>query len=530
MSAPGSRTYRLEPLDSSGVFLGLSAVQCVLLGAGIVVSVTSLTAGVPLGVAAAPTLAAAAASFARLHGQAVWEWLPVAAVWVARGVRGRRRWAAPLELWPSASESTALPPCLAGLSIVEVAWRGGGVIGAVNDGRNHTLTAVVPVAGPQFVVESRAEQERLLAGWGDVLGQYAVERGVVAHVAWSDFAQPSGLVDHHAWVRAEGRGDTNPSAVESYGQLLDIATASAIHHDCVVTITVARDRLSRRTAPPGDDEPSGAEPPRDDRSGAGPAGTATAGRPGDLRRGSAREGRLERALVASVESLLRGLRSAGLSAGDPLDGAAIQRMLRTRVDPSAVRSRPCRGRLVDRLASVSTATAGPMAMATQWRHIRVDSSWHRSWWIGSWPRMAVPPSWLEPFLSAGGVTRSMTVYFQPVSTFQSRRRIERDLVKLDSDAVTREAKGRRVDARHRRATDALLGREAELVAGFVEMGYVGVVTVSAGSLAELEDHAEIVEQLAREHGMDLRALDARHDVGWAAGLPLGLAPRSGVMW
>ena len=34
----------------------------------------------------------------------------------------------------------------------------------------------------------------------------------------------------------------------------------------------------------------------------------------------------------------------------------------------------------------------------------------------------------------------------------------------------------------------------------------------------------IVEQLARECGMDLRVLDARQDVGWAAALPLGLAP------
>jgi hypothetical protein len=67
----------------------------------------------------------------------------------------------------------------------------------------------------------------------------------------------------------------------------------------------------------------------------------------------------------------------------------------------------------------------------------------------------------------------MTVYFQPVATHQSRRRIERDLVKLDSDAVTKEEKGRRIDARHRRATQALLDREEELVAGYPEMGYAG---------------------------------------------------------
>src|SRR3546814_17294418 len=88
-----------------------------------------------------------------------------------------------------------MPPSLAGLDIVGIGWRAGVALGAVRDRHRHTLTAVVPVSGPQFVVEPRAEQERLLAGWGDLLGQYAVERGVVSHLSWSDLAQPSGMGD-----------------------------------------------------------------------------------------------------------------------------------------------------------------------------------------------------------------------------------------------------------------------------------------------------------------------------------------------
>jgi hypothetical protein len=133
---------------------------------------------------------------------------------------------------------------------------------------------------------------------------------------------------------------------------------------------------------------------------------------------------------------------------------------------------------------------------------------------------------MEPFLSAGGITRAMTVTLAPVPAHQSRRRIERDLVKLESDAVTKEQKGRRIDARHRRATQSLLDREQELVAGYAEIGYAGLVTVTARNLDELEEHAEIVEQLAREAGMELRCLDGRQDLAWAAALPLGLAPRA----
>ena len=284
-------------------------------------------------------------------------------------------------------------------------------------------------------------------------------------------------------------GAPHGAAEESYQQLLEVGAASAINHEAVVSITVARDRLSRH------------------RAGAG--STAE---------------QLQRSLITAVESLLRSLRSAHLQAADPLTPVGLQRVIRSRIDPIATTPKPRRGRLVDRLSTVAPETAGPIVLDARWHEVRVDAAFHRSWWIGAWPRLAVPPSWLEPFLSSGGVTRSMTVYFRPVPTHQSRRQIERDLVKLDSDAVTKEDKGRRIDARHRRATQALLEREEELVAGYPEMGYLGLVTATARSIEELDEHSEVLAQLARESGMDLRPLDGRHDLGWAAGLPLGLAP------
>lgn len=485
------RTYSLEPLDTSGVFLGLGIVQCLLIGGGITMAVLAITAGVPILLSAVPIAVATITSFARARGHAVWEWIPLAAGWAWVGVRRGRRWQAPLPLWSSEEESAPMPPCLEGIDIVDLDWRAGHHLGAVRDRQRHTLTAVVPVAGPQFVVEPRAEQERLLAGWGDVLGQFAVERGVVTHLAWSDLARPSGMHQHLAWIDHGPRGEENPAASDSYRELLDVATATAVSHDVLVTITVARDRLGRH------------------RSGSGTA-----------------DDQLSRALVSSTEALLRGLRTAGLAGADPLDACGVQRTLRHRIDPVAAPTPSPRGRLVERLSLVRASTAGPLTVHADWRHVRTDGAVHRTWWIGTWPRLSQPPSWMEPFLAGGAITRAMTVVLVPVSTHQSRRRIERDLVKLESDASTKEEKGRRVDARHRRATQALLDREEELVAGYPEMAYAGLVTVSARDLDELEEHGEIIEQLARETGMDLRLLDARQDIAWAAGLPLGLAPNT----
>jgi hypothetical protein len=483
------RTYNLEPLDTSGVFLGLGIFQCALLGAAITVAVLAITSGMPVPIAAVPLLVAAFATFARVGGHPVWEWIPLGIGWAWAGVRRGRRWVGALPLWPSADERAPLPPCLEALDIVDVDWRAGRELGAVRDGHRHTLTAIIPVTGPQFVVEPRAEQERLLAGWGDVLGQFAVERGIVTHLTWSDLARPSGMHQHRAWVDGGPRGEEHAAAADSYRELLRVATASAVSHDVALSITVARERLNRH------------------RSG-----------------GDSADDQLARALTSSVDALLRGLRSAGLEAGDPLDARGIQRTLRERIDPVTPVATVHKGRLVERLALVHASTAGPLAMQTEWRHVQIDSALHRTWWIGTWPRLAQAPSWMEPFLSGGGITRTMTVVMVPVSTHQSRRRIERDLVKLESDAATKEDKGRRVDARHRRATQALLDREEELVAGYPEMAYAGLITVSARDLDELEAHGEVIEQLARESGMDLRLLDGRQDLAWAAALPLGLAP------
>jgi hypothetical protein len=52
------------------------------------------------------------------------------------------------------------------------------------------------------------------------------------------------------------------------------------------------------------------------------------------------------------------------------------------------------------------------------------------------------------------------------------------------------------------------------------------VTVSASTEEELEEHSDVVEQLAREAGIELRVLDGRQDIAWAAALPLGLAPQT----
>lgn len=484
------RLYRFEPLDESGIFLGLGVFQCALLGSGLVIAVLLTTAGAPLLIAAAPALLSGGASFVRIGGRVAWEWIPLGVSWLLMRFGRGPRWYARLPLLGDGdAPAPPLPPCLAGLDIIGIPWRGGLAMAAVRDRNAHTLTAVLPVSGPEFVTQPRTDQERLLTGWADVLGQFAPERSPVVHLGWCDLARQSGLRQHVDWLEGTERGPVDTEAADSYRQLLDGAVNQASSHETLLFLTVAEDKLPRRSL---SDDPE--------------AGVA-------------------RALTGCIETLLRGLRNAGLSAGDPLDPPALRRHLRSRIDPFSSRPRPNGGRLVERLGLVAPGAEGPLALDAAWRHLHLDGAVHRTYWIAGLPRLPQHPGWLEPFLASTGLCRSVTVFFRPVPPHQSRRRIERDLVKLESDAQTREDKGRRVDARHRRATQALLDREEELVAGYTEMGHLALVSVAAPDLDQLEDDCDVLEQAAREAGLDVRPVDARQDLAWASSLPFGLAPR-----
>src|SRR5688500_15190467 len=127
------RMYRLEPLDTSGVFLGLGIVQCLLLGGGVTLAVLAISAGAPVPFAASPVLVAALLSFARAGGHTMWEWLPLIVGWLWGRMRRGHRWQAPLPLWPSRDEKAPMPPCLDGLDIVGIDWRSSSKLGAVRD-------------------------------------------------------------------------------------------------------------------------------------------------------------------------------------------------------------------------------------------------------------------------------------------------------------------------------------------------------------------------------------------------------------
>jgi len=159
-----------------------------------------------------------------------------------------------------------------------------------------------------------------------------------------------------------------------------------------------------------------------------------------------------------------------------------------------------------------------------WRSVRLDQACHRSFWIAEWPRLEVPADWLATLLLHPGGIRSVTVVHEPVPPSRSRRAVDREATRLASDEDERVRRGFRVRAHHRRAESEVLSREAELVAGYAELRHAGLLTVTAFDARALDEQSAEWEQVAAQCGVELRALDGQHDLGFAAALPLGRFP------
>jgi hypothetical protein len=483
---PSPRTYQFAPLDRPGWILGLSAVQCLASASGIVAAGALLRAGVHPAVALVPLVLVAVFAFGSWDGRSCRDHLPQVVLHAARRAIGADRWLAAVPLTRAGRAAGApLPTFLAGLEIVDAGsllWAAEATeVGFLWDHRERTVSASLRVCGGGFSLEESGEQERLVQGWGDVLGGFCTEHRTVSSIRTTEWAT-SASRGHRLPGHALALDPNHVEAHASYVEVLDDAGAVEIVHECLVTITV------------------------------------------DLRRVRAsRHVRRDEAARSVLFEELRGLSlrldGAGLDYSPPLSADELTEVMRCRIDPEG------RAASVDSPRSLAVAAGlaswGPLALQSQWSSVRVDGSLHRTYWIAEWPRFPVPPNWIEGFLLHAAGTRCVSFHYEPVAPSSARRRIDRDSIRLASDEDQRIRTGFRTGAHHRRAQAAVQEREAELVAGSADLEFIGFVTVSAPSEAALESRCCEYEQAAAQAGLVLRPLDARHDVALLCTLPAG---------
>lgn len=500
-------TYRLAPRDRTGWVLGLSGPQVVILGATVLVGVLVTSRTGPV-IAAIPVVLAAAVAFGRVGGRPLLEVAPPALAWTLRRLRHRTTWAEPASppapagdpappLDPSETE-LALPPPLDGQRLLSVNAGSydpaldGASIAVVTDPRAGTYTAALPVASSSFTLTEPAEQDRLLGAWGDALAGFCTEAGPVVAVRWLEWAAPAGLEEQLAYLAEHGHGDTADPAYASYRLLLGRAGPLATRHHCLLTVTVDARRVTARRRHQGDVRSACVE-----------------------------------ALLGELRLFAGRLERAGLVVGHPLSPSELATTVAARLDPEAAPVADSgRRSLAQRAGLASSAPPAPRWPATaeaRRAHWAVGSTLHRSFWVAEWPRLDVGADWMQPLVLAAGAVRTLALVAEPVAPRRSHRAIERDATKLASDEEHRRAKGFRVSASHRRAQADVEEREFQLVAGFGEFTYAGIVSVAAGDVEALERACDDICQAAAGCGVWLTPLDFRHDQAVAACLPLARA-------
>ncbi|HSO94810.1 MAG TPA: SCO6880 family protein [Acidimicrobiia bacterium] len=485
------RRYRLGSADHSAWLLGLGPAPCLVLGVSLLAGGVVLHSTHSVVLAVIPTAVGVLAVFGRWQGRVAYEWMEPLAGWMTLQAAHRDRWSARVPLLGRVAAGPDLPPFLDGLVLIKTdsRWAEPRVTGTavVVDESRHRVTGALRVRGREFALLEPDEQNRVLDAWGAALAGFCRERSPVAQIAWSEWAAPASLEDHLTFVREQHDGSSSGPQLREYLDLVARAGPLATEHDVVVTLSVDRRRVRRSTDPVND-----------------PA---------------------VEALLEELHRFSVRLEHAGLVVDPPLAPAELAGVLRLRADPSgASRLGVTAHANGTNVGHVSAHNQAPLAVAVAWRHVRVDQSWHRTFWIAEWPRLEAPADWLAGLLLHSGGVRTVTVVYEPVTPSRSRRAVDREATRLVSDEEERTARGFRIRAQHRRAETEVLARESELVSGFAELRFAGFVTVTAPDLVALDEQASDWEQVAAQSGLELRALDGQHDLGLCAGLSVGRVP------
>lgn len=468
---------KFSRLSRRGVLLGLSPGQLTALGISAITVVVALYAGgTPAMAIAVPVIGGCTTiAFLKVGGRPVVTWLPIGAVWLQRSATGQLDYRRNLSR-PRPAGTLALPGDAARLQQWEDAETRAVM---VHDPHAATLTAIVSITHPAFVLLDPSEQQRRVTGWGRVLAT-ACRSGRIATVQVAERTLPDSGKGLTEWWEAHGTHDDSWAA-RTYAELIGRAGPASERHATTVSISLDMQAASRAIRAAGGG-----------------------------RKGAAAILRQEMSAVTAA------LRSADLIPNGWLTPADLAVVLRSAYDPDTapvLERHPALGR--------DLADAGPLAVAETWGSLRSDSAHHAVLWISEWPRSQVYPGFLGPLLLSSGVRRTLTLLFQPLRIDVAARDIRRKKTEYVSDAAQRAKIGQIEDAQQSAEYRDVLQQEAELTAGHGLLRATGLITISAPNAHELEKAIATIEQAAIQASCETRRLWGQQAQSFAAALPIG---------
>ena len=482
---PDATRYHLPALDRQGIIFGLTIPQLIVVSIGFTATMIFLTmTSAGIFIAIAPCLIATAIIKFSIGGIPALEL--IGPIFSGISKSKKREWTAKT-VWNGTEGDT--PKALSGVTVTDEHWHGLERMAVVWDETAKSAALVLHVPGVDFALRTPAEQQALLTGWGVALSGFAVEGSPIERICVSQTANRSSLNDHETWVKNQGSGITAELRTD-YNNLVAAAGPSTTTHNTHVTVVVSSFRFSRSSW--GSD-------------------------------GKSEHERLLDALRRSTHQLLASLGSAELKDTKVLDTTELATVMQHACDPTTAQAvAPRSGSLADRLGATGNDRMGPTQSYYHANWYETDYCGHRTFWIQNWPRHPLHASWLTNMLSQPDTARRFIVIFRPVKPSVSHKRIDRELTRIHGDTEHKIEAGGRISAETRRHLAAVEEREEELVSGFAEVTYLGLVTVSGDSIEALEQATASFESSALQAGLTLRPLDHQQDTAWAAALPLGL--------
>ncbi|MET3808388.1 hypothetical protein ABIB25_005417 [Nakamurella sp. UYEF19] len=470
------RTARFGRRSARGFFMGLTGAQAAtVLAAVLVVAVTLAVLGVgaALKVLLLVSLPLGLVAMLRRDGVPLVEWIPIAWHFVRRRMTEQSGFRATAKPRPTAS--LLLPGESARLRWMTSS--DGSVV--VHDPWTAGYTAVVRVREPAFLLMEAESQDGQISGWGRVLAGLC-QADVIRYAQVLEYCVPDSGDSLRDWWRTHGQ-PLNGLAGEHYEELMAVAGPVSSRSESLVAITLDGKKARALIK----------------HAGGGHAGALS--------------------ILAGQRRIVDGaLTGASLAVEGWLTPEELAYELRCAYDP-AIRPvldyHPRAGRDLD--------DAGPLAIEEHWDYLRSDSGFHSVLWLAEWPRSAVYPTFLAPLILTPGVQRRLTLLYEPIPMRRAMRDIRMAKAELVSDAVTKSKMGQVAAISDAAEMRDVQDREAEMYAGHGDMGYAGLLSVTAPTLDELTVAVGVIRQAAIQAGCEARVLAGQQPQAFiAAALPL----------
>jgi hypothetical protein len=468
----------------AGIVMGLRGGQILLLScAGLLLLLVTFTGAFPslsrggiLGISGVLVLLAVAT----VQDRPAYLWLAGRASHVVRGWRGHTTIARPIALGalptPKIERAAGLLPGRA--ACIRVHELDG--VGYLYHPHAGTLTGIVEVTSPEFLLRDPVDRNARVAGWGRVLAA-ATRTGAIRQVQLLERSIPddgsalASYTDTHLTTRDDQR-----SLANTYRDLTGHLRGGADRHQAFLAITIDRASAASRVKAAG--------------------GSIT---------GLIATWRQEYALLSRL------LPTAGLDVVDELSPRRIGEVIRTGHDPTTALHLSGDG--------VDLAAAGPAGGREEWDHVRTDGSFHAVLWVAEWPTSHVAADVLWPIVFPPGVHRTLSLFYKPYTRTQSASAIRAKHSEIIQSSWLKDKLGRVETLADGKELDDVLARESELLAGHGEVGLLGMVTVTATTLEDLDAAVTTVHAAATQAGLDLRRVYGQQLQAFtAAALPLGI--------